>query len=479
MDHARPLSAAVLLTALTASGCATMTVGQRVTGASQDPTLLDLCVFTPGGGALDRNVAQFTMSDAVGASVGAPSLGLKRDFVSRQAFRSAAYVRDLDDSSGCDVMLKVIGRSFLPTRMPAELYSARTKQLLKRFDASVNGPGGSAALAYEALRPGAGLYERVMQEAGRQPQALASAPMRAASPAPAVNPATGLSREELRQMMAEAVKAAVPPAAVSAPAAQPSSDADTPSYRKPPNIDDFAVVVGVEKYNGLPDASYAERDAKAVYEHLVALGYPRRNIALLTGAQATRTGLVKNIEAWLPQNINERSSVVFYYSGHGAPDPTGGTAYLVPSDGDPQYLEETAYPVKRLYEKLSALKAKRVLVAMDSCFSGAGGRSVLAKGTRPLVGKIDLGSVGGKVVSLTASSSSQISGTEEAQGHGLFTYYLLRGLNGEAKDASGGVTVKSLHAYLAPLVQDTAKRVNRDQTPQLLPPAPADDFKLR
>lgn len=326
---------------------------------------------------------------------------------------------------------------------------------------------------YYAQALGREEISRLLSEKGAHPTGGA------VQSAPAAPAAAGVSREELRQMMAEAVRAAAPPAAAAAPSSQPSSDADAPSYRKPQNADDFAVVVGVEKYSGLPDASYAERDAKAVYEHLVALGYPRRNIALLTGAQATRTGLVKNLEAWLPQNINERSNVVFYYSGHGAPDPTGGTAYLVPSDGDPQYLEETAYPVKRLYEKLSALKAKRVLVAMDSCFSGAGGRSVLAKGTRPLVGKIDLGSVGGKVMSLTASSSSQISGTEEAQGHGLFTYYLLRGLNGEAKDGAGAVTVKSLHAYLAPKVQDEAKRVNRDQTPQLLPPSPADDFKLR
>ncbi|MBI5881751.1 MAG: caspase family protein, partial [Elusimicrobia bacterium] len=290
------------------------------------------------------------------------------------------------------------------------------------------------------------------------------------SPAPMTAPAApaGLSKEELQQMMAEAVKAAAKP---SAPTAQPSvsSDVDTPSYRNPENADNFAVVVGVENYNGLPDAQFAERDAKAVYEHLIALGYPQRNIALLTGARATRTGLVKNLEAWLPQNVNERSTVFFYYSGHGAPDPAAGTAFLVPADGDPQYLEETSYPVKRVYEKLGALKAKRVLVAMDSCFSGSGGRSVLAKGTRPLVGKIDLGSVGGKVVSLTASAASQISGTAEEQGHGLFTYFFLRGLNGDAKDAAGSVTVKSLFGYLSPRVQDVAKRGNRDQTPQLLP----------
>ncbi len=279
-------------------------------------------------------------------------------------------------------------------------------------------------------------------------------------------------------MMAEAVQSAAR-APAAATADFPSSDVDAPRYRSGENPHGYAVVIGVEKYSGLPDAQFAERDAKAVYEHLLALGYPPRNIALLVGAQATRTGLVKNLEAWLPQNVDEKSSVFVYYSGHGAPDPTGGAAYLVPSDGDPQYLVETAYPVKRLYEKLEALKAKRVILAMDSCFSGSGGRSVLAKGTRPLVGKIDLGATSGRVVSLTASASNQISGVIDEQGHGAFTYFLLRGLNGDAKNGAGSVTLKSLHDYLAPRVQDAAKRANRDQLPQIIAAPGQQDLVLR
>lgn len=81
-----------------------------------------------------------------------------------------------------------------------------------------------------------------------------------------------------------------------------------------------------------------------------------------------------------------------------------------------------------------------------------------------------MGSVGqGKIVSLSASDGNQISGMVEEQGHGLFTYYFLRGLNGDAKNEGGHVTVKSLYDYLVPNVQDMARRSNRNQTPQLLP----------
>ena len=136
-------------------------------------------------------------------------------------------------------------------------------------------------------------------------------------------------------------------------------------------------------------------------------------------------------------------------------------AYLVPWDGDPNFLEDTAYPVAKLYKTLGALPAKQVLVAMDSCFSGAGGRSVLASGARPLVGKIVTGAVPAKITVLAASASNEIAGSLDDKGHGAFTYFLLEGLN------AGKTTPKALSDYLTPRVQDEARRLNRDQTPQL------------
>lgn len=121
-----------------------------------------------------------------------------------------------------------------------------------------------------------------------------------------------------------------------------------------------------------------------------------------------------------------------------------------------------------MYEKLNALKARQVVVAMDSCFSGAGGRSVLAKGARPLVTKTDLGGDSvQRLVVFAASGGDEISGTDDSQGHGLFTYQFLRALD----ERKGEVTVKGLYEALRPRVQDTARRENRDQTPQLLPAA--------
>lgn len=254
---------------------------------------------------------------------------------------------------------------------------------------------------------------------------------------------------------------------VAAPAAPvPVSEVDTPRYKLEEKAENFALVIGIEKYQNLPPADFAEHDAAAVRRHLLSLGYPERNIIFLTGPKAGRTGIEKYLQTWLPLNVKSVSRVFVYFSGHGAPDPATGQAYLVPWDGDAKFLKDTAYPVKRLYENLNALKAERVLLAMDACFSGEGGRSVLAKGARPLVTKVDTGiSSGGKLVVFAASGPDEITGTQESEGHGLFTYHFLKALG----DKNGSATVRELYNALLPKVQDAARRDGREQTPQLLP----------
>ena len=283
---------------------------------------------------------------------------------------------------------------------------------------------------------------------------------RPAKTAPGVvaTPSQGLSANDIERI-AKAVRGADAPALPSPATLAPSVP---PNFSSPERPDDLAIIVGIEAYSDITSkATYAERDASAFKDYIRALGVPERNIVLLTGSKAVRSALTKNIEGWLPRMAKPDSRVYFYFSGHGAPDVKTGQAYLVPWDGDPNFLEATAYPVAQLYKKLGELPAKQVLVAMDSCFSGAGGRSVLASGARPLVGKIETGAVPAKITVLAASANNEISGSLDDKGHGAFTYFLLQGLD------AGKTTPKQLSDYLTPRVQDEAKRLNRDQTPQL------------
>ena len=151
---------------------------------------------------------------------------------------------------------------------------------------------------------------------------------------------------------------------------------------------------------------------------------------------------------------------------------TTGDAYLVPYDGDPAFIEQTGYPLKRLYQTLDKLPTRNIIVMLDSCFSGAGGRSVLAKGARPMVLTVEGLSSSTKAVVLAATSGSHLSLADQEKGHGLFTFYTLQGMSGDADgNGDGAIDIQELYEYLKPQVQRVARRTyNTEQVPQLIIP---------
>jgi hypothetical protein len=239
------------------------------------------------------------------------------------------------------------------------------------------------------------------------------------------------------------------------------------------NKNSCAIVIGIENYRQkLPRADFATKDAQLVADYLVkVLGYPEENVVTLVNDRAAKSDFEKYFERWLLNNVEPGGTVFVYYSGHGAPDPRTGGAYLVPYDGDPSFIAETGYSLQRMYDALGKLPAKEVIVALDSCFSGAGGRSVLAKGARPLVMNLRAGVVTSKnMVVLAASSGDQTSSTYDEKGHGLFTYFLLKGIkNEDVVHPDGTLGVDALFDYVKPQVERIArKQYNNEQTPQLM-----------
>jgi uncharacterized caspase-like protein len=201
------------------------------------------------------------------------------------------------------------------------------------------------------------------------------------------------------------------------------------------------------------------------------MGYEEANIVLLLNDRATKSDMEKFFETWLPNRVENDDTVFVYFSGHGAPNTKTGEAYLVPYDGDPLFLNNTGYPLSRLYQSLDNLPAKEVVVVLDSCFSGAGGRSVIAKGMRPIITELKSPLLGkGKTIVLAASSGQQVSSTYEQKAHGLMTYFFLKGLQGDADtNKDGKIDIAELFEYLRPQVERVARRdFNNEQTPLLL-----------
>jgi ankyrin repeat protein len=248
---------------------------------------------------------------------------------------------------------------------------------------------------------------------------------------------------------------------------------EIPSFKAKSNKNAYAIVIGIENYRQkLPRVDFAASDAKLVSDYLSkAMGYPEENIITLLNENASYVDLAKYLEQWLANNVEKGGTVFVYYSGHGAPNPKTGDAYLVPYDGDPVFIEKTGYSLKKMYEALGKLPAKEIIVALDSCFSGAGGRSVIAEGSRPLVMNLERSlTVSKNMTVMAAASGSQISSTYKEKGHGLFTYFLLKGIkNEDVIKQDGSIAIKDLFTYVKPQVERIArKQYNNEQTPQLI-----------
>lgn len=251
-------------------------------------------------------------------------------------------------------------------------------------------------------------------------------------------------------------------------------DIDEAPRRKIKHKDGYAIVIGIEKYRDLPQVEFAERDAQVIREYLInTMGFPEENIVTLLNERALKSDLEKYFESWIKNNTDKDSTLFIYYAGHGAPSLKDSKAYLVPYDGDPNYPEKTCYPLDSLYTSLNKLPSKEIIVVMDSCFSGAGGRSVIAKGTRPMYISVENPVLArGNTVVVTAANEKQIASLYPEARHGLFTYFFLKGLKGEADlDSDGWIELKELFDYIKPEVTKIAHRMNREQTPVILPPA--------
>jgi len=171
--------------------------------------------------------------------------------------------------------------------------------------------------------------------------------------------------------------------------------------------------------------------------------------------------------------VDSDTTLYVYFAGHGAPDMQKGDPYLVPFDGDTRFLNQTGYRLGQFYHDLDQLNVQRTYVFLDACFSGVAARTdeVLVKGTRPALMHVQsLKAETEHVVAMSATTESQTSHSDPESEHGLFTYYLLRALGGEADvDDNNMLSVEELFDYVSSNVTRMARRLGTEQTPMIFP----------
>jgi PKD repeat protein len=249
---------------------------------------------------------------------------------------------------------------------------------------------------------------------------------------------------------------------------------ETPVAVKPHDV--WAVAVGISAYVEVPDLAYARADAEEFARWLTRTGVPVDHVTTLFDGDATLTR-VRAALGWLRRMAEPDDLVFFYFAGHGyqAPDDNGDEAdgadeFLVLADTVEDAKEETALRDDEFGRFLDQIRSQHVVVVFDSCFSGGEGRS-LSGGTRPLPGVTDLFndfSLEGRLV-LAAAAENQESQEDALLGHGVFTYFLLQGLEGKA-DADGDcqVTVDEIYTYVTDQVSRFAREaLGKEQDPEI------------
>lgn len=277
--------------------------------------------------------------------------------------------------------------------------------------------------------------------------------------AKAVERALAKAADGLGPLLASSCLYSAPASAAStAPAAGAAVDVDAPPNpgRRDPHL--LVLAVGVERYRGAPPARFAAGDARAFAAYAKAvLGASDERVAVAVDEDAAYASLRKYVDGWIPNRLGVGDAVIVYFAGRGATDPATGKAYLAPSDVDPAYLEQTAYPLDQFFGGLGRLPAK-VFVVLDAGFSGAGERSLTPAGARPLPVSPAANLPANVALLSAAAASAQGVAVDEAGRHGLFTYHLLRALR-TASD------LRAAFDAAKPEVEKSARFAGSEQSP--------------
>lgn len=204
----------------------------------------------------------------------------------------------------------------------------------------------------------------------------------------------------------------------------------------------IALLIGISDYaDPSLDLEYADDDAKALYDLLTSpaqgpAAFRREDVRLLLDRDATKDNINIGLREFL-QTARENDFVLFYFAGHGVPDPNRlNDLYLMAHESLPNNVAGTGILMRHVREAIADIPARDVLILSDACHSAGIGAT---KGSRNLtvnpINQVFLEKMrhsSGGLAILTASESSQASLESSKSRHGVFTHHLLEGLQGKA-----------------------------------------------
>ncbi len=245
-----------------------------------------------------------------------------------------------------------------------------------------------------------------------------------------------------------------------------------PGPLKNPQAIGIAIGVGQFRDPAMSGTQFANRDAEIMAKYFkFFMGIPSQRVKVIQDSDVMKEDLAEVFEKWLPQQAEPRSTALVYVSGRGVVDPATGAVFLVPFDG-------TAAPPSRLYSlarlqrALARTSIQQAVLLLDLSLEPAQGKNV-PEGAVPAWDASENGQGTGRLMWIIGNNALQDAHAYRPGQHGLFTYYLFKGLRGAADlDNNGTVLAGELCTYVHRQVQDVAKhQYGNAQEPLCLPNA--------
>ena len=231
---------------------------------------------------------------------------------------------------------------------------------------------------------------------------------------------------------------------------------ETKSELQPAKL--WILLVGVNQYQdpNLSSLHYSALDCQGLGEALkeATASFANKEVIIHHDFVSNRPQIAQ-VQASIKQIVTsaqEGDTILFYFSGHGILETQTQQVALCLADTDTKQLLTTGLPLNDLLKQLTNCPASQQLVWLDACHSGGmtlQGTASLADPSSQLVEVLrHKAAESTGFYALLSCDRTQQSWEFPELGHGVFTYYLMRGLRGEAADAQGEVEADALYQYV-------------------------------
>lgn len=226
----------------------------------------------------------------------------------------------------------------------------------------------------------------------------------------------------------------------------------------------FVLIIANEDYQDVAKVPNAVHDGEVFFEYCnKTLGIPTTNIHFVKNATLNNMKREVNLINQIASAYNGTAKFIVYYAGHGVPDESSHKPYILPVDG---YISDlsTCYSLSDLYITFGKMNTSQIVVLLDACFSGSQRDDKMLASARGVAIKAKTGAPADNTIVLSASQGDETAYAYKEQGHGMFSYFLMKKL----QETKGDVTLGDLSAFIKDNVMKKSLVANgKQQTPSV------------